>query len=210
LTRPDAAKAFALSDPTLFALPHQENFSGPAWLIIPVQEFRPVVFEPSPLLALAKDDLAAGFQRFMVTNQVDRLPAIAEPELTLKIPIVEESVSLLAHSMLRLTGALAGRRLLAPPALPSWASADLLTNSVVQVLVGPDGRPVSPTLLAKSLSPEADQYAIREARNIRFEPLDLQDPTDPLAGLTWGQLIFEWRTLPLPATNSPVEVPPIK
>jgi hypothetical protein len=206
LTGTGAVQVLAFNDPTLFALPHQESFSGSAWLTIPLQEFAPFVWsEPPRFLSLAKDELAADFESFMTTNQPEGLPAVEQPELTLKLPEVEESPSLPDRSRLRLTGALAGRRLLVSPTLPSWPSADILTNSVVQMLVDTDGKPVSATLLSKSGFSEADQHAVREAYRARFEPLNPGDPNNPLAGLTWGQLIFEWHTLPLPATNSPPE-----
>jgi len=211
LTGPDAAKALTLNDPTLFALPHLESFSGSAWLTIPLQEFRPYVWpEPPRFLSLMKEKLGSDFESFIVTNQTEGLPTIAQPELTLKLPSVEESPSLPDRSRLRLVGALDARRLLVSPELPSWPSAEILTNSVVQVLVDLDGKPVSATLLAKSGSAEADQQAVREARHARFEPLSLGDPTNPLAGLAWGQLIFEWHTLPLPDTNSPAQSVPGK
>jgi TonB family protein len=209
LAGPGAIQVLALNDPTLFALPHHESFSGPAWMTI--QEFRPSVWsEPPRFLSLVRDQLGADFQSFMTTNQPDGLPGIEQPELTLKLPEVEESPFLPDRSRLRLAGALAGRRLLVSPTLKSWPSADILTNSVVQILVDTDGKPVSATLLSKSGFTEADQHAVREAHRARFEPLNPGDPTNPLAGLTWGQLIFEWHTLPLPATNSPAESPQAK
>jgi hypothetical protein len=102
---------------------------------------------------------------------------------------------------------LAERRLLASPDLPPWPSREVLTNSVVTLWVDANGQPVSaPTLFPPgSGSADADQCALQEARRARFEPLNTADPTDPMAGLTWGQLIFEWRTLPLPATNNAAE-----
>ena len=82
----------------------------------------------------------------------------------------------------------------------------MLTNSVVTLWVSASGRPASAaTLLAGSGSVDADQRALQEARQARFERLNVADPTDPMAGLAWGQLIFEWRTLPLPATNNSPE-----
>lgn len=157
-----------------------------------------------------KEKLGVDFENFIATNQPQGLPTIAQPELTLKLPAVEESSPLPDRSRLHLEGALAGRRLLVSPELPSWPSAEILTNSVVQVLVDLDGNPYTATLLAKSGSAEADQHAVREARHARFEPLSLADPAKPLAGLAWGQLIFEWHTLALPATNSTAESLPAK
>jgi hypothetical protein len=201
----------ALSDPTLFALPHQVGFSGSAWLTIPAQEFHPFVWsEPNHWFNLAPNDLGSDFREFMSTNQPDILPIITQPDLQFKIPQVAESNPFPTQSTLRVTGGLADRRLLVTPALPSWPNSEILTNSVVQLLVGADGKPVSIPILLKPPgvgANEADLHALREARKARFEPLSVNDLTNPLAGLTWGLLVFEWHTLPLPDTNSPAAPP---
>src|SRR5215471_1898883 len=36
-----SAELLALGDPTLFALPHQQGFSGPAWMNAPGPQFQP-------------------------------------------------------------------------------------------------------------------------------------------------------------------------
>ncbi len=200
---PEAAQLLALTDPTLFALPHREGFSGAAWLTIPVQESHPYLWsEPLRWLALAQDRLGADFAAVMATNYLNALPIFAQPELELLVPTVAGSVFLPTQSTLRLMGALAGWGLLVPPALTNWPSAEILSNSVIQVLVAANGKPISATLLKNSGLVDADQNALREARNTRFEPLNVSDPANPLAGSRLGQMVFEWHTLPLPSTNN--------
>jgi hypothetical protein len=207
----DAPTLLALTDPTLFALPHREGFSGAAWLTLPELEFRPYVWSEAPRpLALAPERLGADFREFMATNRTSSLPVVAQPEFELLQPKVVESETFPTQSTLRLIGALAGRSLLVSPALPSWPSGEMLTNSVVQVLVAANGKPVSAILLRYSGLLEADQHALREARNGRFQPVNFSDPTNSLAGLSWGQMVFEWHTLPLPATNNTVAPLPPK
>jgi hypothetical protein len=206
LTRPEAAQNLVFSDPTLFALPHRESFSGPAWLIIPVREFPAIAWSPPPqFLDLPDGELGGAFQNFMATNHSESLPAIAQPELTFKLPVVQERPALPGPSRLLLAGALAQRNLLVVPELPSWPSSDILTNTVVQLLVGPDGESISATLLAKSGSDEADQRALAVARGARFNPVSPRDPGSTLEGLALGQAIFKWHTVPLANTNSPAE-----
>ena len=103
---------------------------------------------------------------------------------------------------LRIEGDLATRPLLAPLALKSWAHAELLSNSVVQAMVDADGFTFSPVLLTGCGLEEADLYALKLASGARFRPAPRLPGTghDP-GGLTWGKLIFQWQTLPLPATN---------
>lgn len=199
-----APRVLALSDPTLLALPHRQGFSGPAWLSYPAQTFDSLLLgEPARWLEPGEGRLGSELKDFMATNQFEALPALEQQELALKLPTFRQAELPPAHSRLWLAGGLAGHRLLASPDLPSWPSAEILTNSVVQLLVAADGVPISATLLKTRVAPnEADDYALREARKLRFEPVHFADPTDPTAGLTWGQLVFEWRTVPVPATNA--------
>jgi TonB family protein len=113
--------------------------------------------------------------------------------------------------MLRLEGGLAGRRLIKPIELRSWPYKDTLTNSVVQVIVGAAGRPVSvPVLLSSSGYPDADKYALQQTRTARFESVSRNGPgttPNPLADMSWGKLVFVWHTLLLPPTNAPPSGP---
>ena len=79
---------------------------------------------------------------------------------------------------MRLEGDLAQRRLLAPLDLRSWTSRDILTNSVVRLLVDAEGLPLSVTLLSGSGAQEADQHALDQAKAARFEPLS-RNPAGP-------------------------------
>jgi hypothetical protein len=55
----------ALQDPTMFVLPHRENFSGPAWLKIQPLEFTPTNWdEPMRPLPLPGEKLGATFAKF--------------------------------------------------------------------------------------------------------------------------------------------------
>jgi hypothetical protein len=147
----------------------------------------------------------------MSTNQPGTLPEMTQPELKFKIPEVLPSTPLVTASTLRLSGELASRRLLVAPELRPWPSTEILSNSVVQLLVGADGRPISALLLKPgSASTEADQYALRSATKVRFESINGADPLKPLAAIALGQMIFEWQTVPLPSTNSPPDIPASK
>ncbi len=204
LTGRASAELMALMDPTLFALPHRQGFSGRAWFALPAQALTPFVwFEPPSWLPLAADQLGISLRGSADTNasRFELTSARAEPALTL--PAVTETETMTPSvSTLRLAGGLVGRRLRTPPALPSWTNSDLLTHTVIRTLVDADGRTVSVMLVRPGCGrTEADQYALQQARKLRFEPLKASTPettTSPLAGLTWGELFFEWRTLPMP------------
>jgi len=204
---PEPNEWLALNDPTLFALPHRQGFAGAAWLTFtnaPLPPFRWT--EPPRLLPLSVADLGVTFAQFMRTNRFvnQRLETIPVPDLPL--PVAEElAVTTATNSTLRVAGDLAGRQWLNLPQLRTWRSADLLTNTVVQVLVNAEGNVVSPTLLIVRVSPSADQIAADQSaldvvRAARFEPLRRAS-----LALTVGTLIFEWRTEP--QTNAPAITP---
>jgi hypothetical protein len=213
LASPTSPGLLAFADPTLFALPHQEGFSGRAWLTITEPDLHPFWWDEAPsYLALDPASLGGAFRNYMSTNQPGNLPEMTQPEFKFKIPEVLPSTPLVTESTLRLSGELAGRRLLVAPELRPWTNSEILSNSVVQVLVGADGRPISATLLRPpgSAVTDADRYALRSATKVRFESINGADPLNPLAALALGQMIFEWQTVPQPSTNNPPDVPASK
>ncbi|MFO1488722.1 MAG: hypothetical protein U1F65_09615 [Verrucomicrobiota bacterium] len=194
----------AVNDPTVFVLPHVRGFSGAAWLNrLSFVQYQSVDWtEPPRVLALAADGLGAHFQDFpqlTVFPEIETIPTV--PPVT-TVPVTEALERPVAVSTLRLDGALTGRRLLNPPVLPLWETSDLLTNSTVQLLVGPDGRTLSVTLLSTGVKvpkqAEADARAMELAKDVRFEPA---------TGLVLGNLTFEWQTLAPAATNAVPETP---
>ena len=194
-------EVIALNDPTLFALPHRQSVAGAAWLKIPVVPLQPFRWnEPARLLPLPVAELGAAFTRFMQTNAragftFETKPA---PELT-RLAAAEGEPAPARSSTFRVAGNLVNRRLLNPPALPSWAAPDiLLTNSVVQILVNADGNVISLAMLNGSGWPAADQQALKLAKSARFEPLRAGG-----AEVTLGALVFEWQTVLPPETNAP-------
>lgn len=201
----------ALHDPTLFALPHQSEVLGPTWSSNPPPEFHSFAWpEPTNNPLLAIDQLGAGFNRLVETNAFSSLPPPAKPLPELTLPEFPPLVTVTPHSTLRLEWDQAGRQLLTPLELRSWQNSDILSNSVVQIVVDAGGRPAFATLLLTSGSKPADQQALEQANAARFEPLsrNLAEPAlNSAAQLTWGRMIFQWHTLPLPLTNATVAGP---
>jgi len=187
------AEILALQDPTLFLLPHRNGFSGPGWMKTPGLPASAFFWTEGPrLLTLSDRDLGATFYRFIATNNFGPLRTPSPPEPTVTLPEVPKRVLLPASSSLRIEGPLTRRSLVTKPQLPGWPHYELLTNSVVQLVVDEEGKLATPpTLLVSSGYADADKYALEQARTNRFSPL---------GELTPGQLIFEWTTLP---TNAP-------
>lgn len=202
----------ALRDPTLFARGNAHGFSGLAWQALPAPEFRPAEWtEPPRFLALRPEQLGALVRQLVQSNTPAPLPGAGKPEPTIELPDLPVPVSSLpARSELRVEGGLAGRRLRSPFTLPSWPSRDLVTSSVVRVVVDADGRTQSAALLSSSTSAAADQQALDLARSARFEPRRGNAPGSPVKQapeIAWGELVFAWHTVPLPATNAPAAKP---
>ena len=203
-----------LDNPTLFALPGREGFSGPAWGQLPNTGFRPFEWsEPAQWLPLPEAQLGTVLSQYMQTNQHQASVFATKLAPKLNLPKSElPGTATDAPSTLRIEGELLQRRLLYPPDLPSWRGTDLLLDTVVQVLVDRAGRVVSTVLLSpgNGLPPgsgkdEADQWALNLARAMEFAPVPKGSGTT--THWTPGMLIFHWQTLPLPATNTPASLP---
>lgn len=195
-----ANELLELNDPALFALPQRRSFAGAAWLNTPEIKFQPFRWaEPARLLPLPVAGLGAAFARFVQTNTFAGLVFETKPAPDFPQPVAPEfGAPPSTHSVVRVAGELAKRRLLHQPELPAQAAADVLTPTVAEVLATADGSVLSLKLLASSGNKAADQLALKVARAARFEPVRGGGTT-----LTLGTLVFEWRTVPLPVEPKP-------
>jgi TonB family protein len=198
----------ALSDPTLFALPTRHGFSGGAWLDFAPLRFAPWQWtEPPPWLTVQTQALGRGFAALVSLNTANPLRVADKPMprvVGLAAPV--PAVPLRNRSELRLSGDLAGRRLLEPIALPAWPHTDLLSNSVVQVVVDGEGRVLAATLLSGSGRADADEYAVRAATAARFEPEQRGAMPAGSEVVVRGRLTFQWHTVPPPAAEAVPEL----
>ncbi len=190
-----SAELLALSDPTLFALPHFRGFSGKAWLKAPSPPDRWFDWTeeprwlPMPAAELPRT-ISLGSPANLDAFEVVSVSTPEPPSLIISAP-----AQFRQKSALKVDGALAGRKLTVSPNLPSWPFPDLLTNTVVGVMVNAEGLPRSETLLVRSGLVAADEYALKTARELRFEPLAAAQSsrTVPDSVMTRGELIFQWR-----------------
>jgi len=199
----DSSEWIALNDPTLFALPHQKDFASAIWLqttALKQPSFRWTA--PTNWLPLSVDELGLAFNQFMQTNRFASFELQLKPSLKLSAPGLPIKPVLAQNSTLRVEGELAQRQLPSPINLTNWPYANVIAPSKVQVLVDAAGNVVSTVLLppdsgfyAADQYEMADQRALELARAMRFTPS---------SHLTVGRLIFNWHTVPPPATNEPV------
>jgi len=210
LSEQQLARLPTLEDPTIFALPSHHGFSGTAWLNFAPLQFHLTDWTESPRwLEMEVARLGETFSRFVATNLAPPL-LIAEKPLPRLIasdpPVPNEAMA--AKSELRFEGDLAQRPLRSPLTLPSWAATEILTNTVVQLLVDAEGQPVFTTLLGSCGLYEADQSALKLAAGARFKPARTGDVVEEAAGpSSWGRMIFQWHTIAPLATNSSAPPP---
>ena len=181
----------ALDDPTLFALPHIEDFAPAVWRNMPdiaQPSFRWT--EPPPFLPPPAESLGATFNVFMQTNRFVQAQFNLKPEPILSAPDVPVISMLPTVSTVRVGLNLAHRNLLEAISVPTLTNNDVIAPSRVQVLVDTNGWVVSDVLLGSSDYDKADQLALALARAARFAPANQ---------LMFGDLIFHWHTVPEPA-----------
>ncbi len=196
LSESQFSETFLLSDPTLFALPNRHGFSGPAWLNAPPRQYDLAEQTESPFwLPLNSEQLGNVISRFVLTNALSSLP-ISEtpPPKILTSPIFDFTSNAKSNSTLRLEGELAARRLLNVPLLRWWATNEILSNSVAQIAVDKKGSVILARLISRSGFSEADRSALEIARLLQFTP--------GVNEMVWGNLIFDWHTVPIAATNN--------
>jgi hypothetical protein len=192
---PKAGREMAESptDPAVFALPNWNGFSREGWLAFQHPEFKSTDWtEPPQWLALQTADMGNSLNDFLLSNTIAPLlvanmrpPSSRAPQS----PRVE--VPLQTGSDLLIEGELAGWTLATAVALPSWRHTDLLTNSVVHVIVNRSGQSVATALLASGGLTLADDYAVRLAKGARFVAGTVHGEK---AEYTSGNLVFRWHT----------------
>ena len=198
------AGASVLSDPTLFALPAYEGFSGAAWLALPSSELPAGAWsEPPRYLLLDTNELGGVFAQFVATNKHNGqiVEDLLQPRGSgADILILDDPV--MTQSVVRVEGPLAQCPLLAPLRAPNPPYPDALPDTVVQLKVNAHGLTESAIVLASCGVRGLDNQALTVAQAARFRPLLAEEPSAASAGLTWGRLVFQWFTVPPSPTNA--------
>lgn len=181
-----------LSDPSVFALPSLEGFSREGWLTYkPVpDQFAEAPDEPK-WLQPDPDALGRELAAYLATNSLPpiRLGDESMPDIVGFQPRPSAELEF-PKSELRISGALARRKLLNTPELPSWPHSEVLTNSVVTLFVDAEGAPISAALVSGSGLKAADNYALALAKRLWFRPDRARE------AVMSGTATFLWHTLP--------------
>lgn len=190
----DRADEFiAFSDPTLFARPNAHDVVTQFWRQTPVAGPRFFGWTEAPrYLTPAPENFGAAFRNFMLASRPAefRLDLKSEPKLTVSVAVPADDSP--AITTMQITGELAQRRRLNEIALPSIPVNDVIAPSKVQALVDTEGNVASAVLLESSALAAADQRALQLARQLRFAPAPQ---------LMFGEIQFNWHTVPLANTN---------
>lgn len=184
--------AFFAGDPSLFARPSLRGFSGRGWLSQPPEVYHPSNELETPIWLELDVSRLAMTPPSPSISRVDSL-FLALPGNGLSslepLPVFLPAPVFPTQSVFRLEGELRDRWKGPFPLLPAQLSAQLLTNSIVELAVNAAGDVLVHRLLARSGSAAADDAALRAAKALRFAP-----STNGTTG--WGQAIFEWHTAP--------------
>jgi TonB family protein len=185
------------SDPAAFALPNWRGFSREGWLSFARPEFRLTDWnEPPEWLKLDSTELGNSLHHFMLSNTMPPLLVADKPLPRLaRDEIAVGNAPIHIGSELQIEGELTAWSLADPVRLPGWSYPELLTNTVVRVLVDPEGVNVAAVVLSGSGYAEADALAIRTAKRARFQPPKTYGPGRRSPAPASGNLIFKWHTL---------------
>lgn len=180
-----------LEDPMLFAAPGWHGVSALAWMrksqdsFELSREFPPLSFLPQSEARLA----APGPPSEMPARILPHQRPAPEPTLPVLPPPGPQPVSRFAAQ------GFGGRRPLHVPPLPIQTHNDVVSRTVVEAAVDPDGSVLSTRVISSSGSKKADADALALSRGLRFEPL--RGLGDLPGDVAWGKLIFEWHALDL-------------
>ena len=199
----DLLERLAIPDPAWLALPDRRGHSA-AWLTntgLPPHKFYEWT-PPEQWMEYNASTAGMALAEYLRTNRtVSR--AVFDKPLPALSKVDPPEVRLRTRTTLERTGTLADRPLVKPVAFISWSHGDVLPPSVVQVDVAASGLVLNTRLLRRCGLAKADSYALEHARLMHFQALTNASTDDPfsLNGLTTGNLIFNWHTLPDSVTN---------
>ncbi|MBI3850917.1 MAG: energy transducer TonB [Verrucomicrobia bacterium] len=199
-----------VTDPLLFSPANPNGFSGGVWSKTPKLEFHLADWTAPPsLLGLQTRQLGNAFTKFVRTNNTSSFTVADNPEPRLSSPELFLTVTPVpTQSELRVEGELLQRTFASPMVLTNWPGTNILTPTVVQVMVDLDGKTVSASVLSKSGSTDADKQALNLAKAARYSSIRNHGASQsPVSKLTWGRLIFEWHTVALPPAGPPPRKP---
>lgn len=191
------------TDPSLFALPHLEAFSGAAWAAFPETGFHwdPALGGKPEFLKSRSNELGTVFLEKAELSD----PATLDIQSPEKVSSGKGPESIIEFAnWLEFKGSLSERRLINFLELPVWREAGLIGPTRIELTVDAAGRVISASLLTPGSGYKmADEWALSGIRAARFNPLsELESAPDlflngnnqDISGnnLVTGQAVFHW------------------
>jgi hypothetical protein len=193
LVNEDPHELLRFWNPSLFGLPHYEGFSGAAWMQSSPPESRPFDWTEEPRwLPVPIEPFESLLARFSSGSNAASPLAMGLKESDVATPGMLRVDLLPERSRLRILSMDASAEWTPAPNLPSWPHTDLVSSSIVQVVIRSDGTVLSAALLESSGCAPADEFALGAARQLRFAR------SDTISQPRWTHLDFEWHTLSAP------------
>lgn len=188
------------ANPALFALPTDESFSGYAWLRYQLPAYEMTAWNERPhwlTLDQRADDLTDAFAQVITTNSLPplRVADLALPESSVageptpELPVTRQTYIEVQFSQ----GQWSPVNI---PTLPSWRHSDVLSNTVIRVLLDRAGVPLSCMPIGSCGAKDADQFALGVAVDLRFRRNAPTPRAHATNELTSGKVIFHWHTVP--------------
>ncbi len=189
------------SSPTLLVLPSAEGFSAKTWITLPAPPHQFAVWD-EPIRFLRRDTNWVSRSALemvpiagrRVSESPDRAPpTVAEP--------AEAEPLLPTQSTVRVSGGLESRQLVKSIEPLRVAHNDVLSNTVIEVMVNSAGYILGAEVTASSGVKSVDQWAVRLLDAARFNSLPRGSAN------AFGRITFQWATVDPAATNTPVFKP---
>jgi len=191
-------------DPTLFALPHPHNFSGAAWSSVSALPQATNYWADNSDLHPLPLALQPAGSSWPVQLATISFPSVADKPARRWLETLVPEEPLGTGSIAYVEGALRARPVVFMPPWPVWPWREPASNStLIQLWVDSQGLVQQAGLWGESGMAEADQQAVRLARQIRFKSI----PDNENQSLAWGRLVVRWGTVPLPAAAKTPSTP---
>lgn len=190
------------SDPWVFASAHPAGFSGSAWLHPALTDYQmPLWEDPSDFLDFGEAVSANPLVQFSIlTSSPRELDLGLTPQIS--VPTLLLAPDSPPGSRWSLSGDLTTRSLISAVDLPAQKGVDIISNTVVQIAVLPNGLTYLARVWRSSGSHPVDLQAIAIAQTLRFAPSRAPAGNVGTPWLTWGWFDVQWHTEELPIANS--------
>jgi TonB family protein len=199
------SKYIFAGNPAIFPASSPHAFADQAWQawlrLLPAKYQFPEPAEPETFLGFAAGRI--GLELPPAAPAPHDVPfSVAEPTEPLEeaAPNLTFLPAIQPDSYFHIEGPLAARQIAAPTALQTWATDNVLSNTIVEFAVNRAGQVIVARLVRSSGRAEADASAVNSVSALRFVP-GKAIQSEPV----WDRAAFFWKSVPMvAATNAPV------